>query len=240
MTPGDITAGKGGGRDPIVFIVSGPSGSGKSTLVREVLRTVPGLLFSVSYTTRAPRGAEREGEHYHFVSRAEFEERIRRDEFLEWAEVFGQYYGTHRSYLERAAAEGRDLVLDIDVQGARQLKRSVPDSVSVFVLVPSPEELERRLRRRSEDAEEAIRRRLGQAARELAAYVVYDYLLLNDEVEAATRRLAAIIEAERLRRSRMEPLARAILADFEARGHTEAESVEGGRQDPDAQPHDSR
>ncbi len=240
MTPGGTIAAGRGLRDPIVYIVSGPSGSGKSTLVREVLRSVPGLLFSVSYTTRAPRGSERDGEHYHFIGREEFEERIRRGEFLEWAEVFGQYYGTHRSYLDRAAAEGRDLVLDIDVQGARQLKRSVPDAVSVFVLVPSREELERRLRRRSEDAEEAIRRRLGEAARELAAYGAYDYLLVNDEVEPAARRLAAIIEAERLRRSRMEPLARAILAEFEAHAGAEAETVEGGKQDPDAQPHHSR
>ncbi|MCS7315064.1 MAG: guanylate kinase [Bryobacterales bacterium] len=229
-----------GQRAPIVYIVSGPSGSGKSTLVREVLKTVPGLLFSVSYTTREPRGAERDGEHYHFIGREAFEERIRRGEFLEWAVVFGQYYGTHRSYLDRAATEGRDLVLDIDVQGARQLKGSVPDAVSVFVLVPSPEELERRLRRRSEDAEEAIRRRLGEAARELAAYGAYDYLLVNDELERAAQRLAAIIEAERLKRTRMEPLARAILARFEARTGAEAEALEGGEQDPDGQPHHSR
>ncbi len=240
MNAGAPMLGRADPRRPIVYIVSGPSGSGKSTLVRAVLDSVPDLLFSVSYTTRAPRGAEREGEHYHFVSRDEFERRARGGEFLEWAEVFGHYYGTHRSYLERAASEGRDLVLDIDVQGARQLKRSIPDAVSVFVLVPSREELERRLRRRSEDAEEAIRRRLGEAARELAAYESYDYLLVNDELGSATRRLAAVIEAERLRRSRMEPVARAILAEFAAGAGTQAESREEGNQYPDDQSHHSR
>lgn len=240
MTTGAPTATGARGRAPIVYIVSGPSGSGKSTLVRKVLGSVPGLLFSVSYTTRGPRGAEREGEQYHYVSREDFQERIRSGEFLEWAEVFGQYYGTHRSYLERAAAEGCDLVLDIDVQGARQLKGNVPNAVSVFVLVPSREELERRLRRRSEDAEEAIRRRLGEAAREMAAYTAYDYLLVNNEVEAATRHLAAIIEAERLKRNRMEPVALAILAEFEAHTGAQAEPAEGGKQDPDAQPQHSR
>jgi guanylate kinase len=203
-------------REPVVFIVSGPSGAGKSSLVRKLIASEPGLLFSVSYTTRPPRGSEREGQHYHFVSREEFEERKSRGEFLEWAEVFGHYYGTHRSYLDRAAREGLDLVLDIDVQGARQLKRSVPEAVSVFVLAPSREELERRLRTRSEDTEEAIRRRLSEAAREMAAYTAYDYVLVNDELDQAARRLAAIVQAERLRRSRMEPVVRNILASFPA------------------------
>jgi guanylate kinase len=201
-------------REPLVFIVSGPSGSGKSSLVRRVLESEPGLLFSVSYTTRPPRGVEREGRHYHFVSREEFRRRASRGEFLEWAEVFGHFYGTHRSYLDRAAAEGLDLVLDIDVQGARQLKSNVPEAVSVFVLAPSREELERRLRTRSEDTEDAIRQRLGEAAREMAAYIAYDYVLVNDELDRAARRLAAIIQAERLRRSRMEPVVQCILASF--------------------------
>ncbi|MGC8792590.1 MAG: guanylate kinase [Bryobacteraceae bacterium] len=202
-------------RAPIVFIVSGPSGSGKSTLVRAVLASVPGLIFSVSYTTRRPRGAEREGEHYHFVSRDEFERRLEQGEFLEWAEVFGNYYGTHRDYLERAAERGCDLVLDIDVQGARQLKRKIPEAVSVFIVAPSREELERRLRGRSEDSQEAIRRRLGEAAREMSAYREYDYVVVNDQAGEAARRLAAIIEAERLRRSRMVPVVEAILAQFQ-------------------------
>jgi len=203
-------------RRPIVFIVSGPSGSGKSTLVRRLLGEAPGLLFSVSYTTRAPRGAEREGENYHYVSREEFRQRLAGGEFLEWAEVFGHYYGTHRSYLERAEAEGRDLLLDIDVQGARQLKGSVPGAVSIFVLAPSRAELERRLRVRSEDAEEVIARRLREAARETAECAAYDYLVVNLDLEEAAADLAAIVRAERLRRSRMEERIRGILAEFQS------------------------
>jgi len=203
-------------RRPIVFIVSGPSGSGKSTLVRRLLGEAPGLLFSVSYTTRAPRGAEREGENYHYVSREEFRQRLGEGEFLEWAEVFGHYYGTHRSYLERAEAEGRDLVLDIDVQGARQLKGSVPGAVSIFVLAPSRAELERRLRVRSEDAEEVIARRLREAARETAECAAYDYLVVNLDLKEAAADLAAIVRAERLRRSRMEERIRGILAEFQS------------------------
>ncbi len=202
-------------RPPIVFVVSGPSGSGKSTLVSRLLQDVPGLLFSVSYTTRAPRGAEQPGRHYHYISREEFQARLECDEFLEWAEVFGHYYGTHRSYLDRAAAEGRDLVLDIDVQGAQQLKVRVPDAVSIFILAPSRQELEHRLRARSEDAEEVMRRRLQEAAREMAYYRSYDYVVVNRRVEEAAQDLVAIVTAERRRRSRIEAEIRPILADFE-------------------------
>ncbi len=125
-----------------VFIISAPSGSGKSTLVNRLLACVPGLMFSVSYTTRPPRGHEVQGENYHFISRAEFDACIRRDEFLEYAEVFGNYYGTHRGVLEDARRQGRDLVLDIDVQGARQLKGKIPEAVTIFILAPSREILE--------------------------------------------------------------------------------------------------
>ena len=134
-----------------VFIISAPSGSGKSTLVSELMRLVPKLRFSVSYTTRYPRGQERDGEDYFFISREEFENRIAKGEFLEYAEVFGNYYGTHISELERAGAEGYDLVLDIDVQGARQLKERIPAGVSIFILAPSRQILEERLRTRSQD-----------------------------------------------------------------------------------------
>jgi len=202
-------------RRPIVFIVSGPSGCGKTTLVRGLLARDPHLLFSVSYTTRAPRGEERPGESYHYVSREEFQSRLAEGEFLEWAEVFGHYYGTHRSYLERAAAEGRDLVLDIDVQGARQLRSSVPDAVSIFVLAPSREELERRLRNRAEDSDQVIRRRLEEARREIAHATAYDYVLVNQDLEESAENLAAIVRAERLRRPRMEDQIRLILAGFE-------------------------
>jgi guanylate kinase len=201
----------------LVVIVSAPSGSGKSTLVGRLLEKYPELLFSVSYTTRIPRGRERPGENYHYVSRQEFEARIARDEFLEYAQVFGNYYGTHSSFLERARAEGRDLVLDIDVQGARQLKSKIPDAVSVFILAPSRHILEQRLRARSEDSEEVIQRRLREAAQEIENYSAYDYVLINRGVEAAVETLAAILQAERVRRTRMEEHIRPILESFETR-----------------------
>jgi len=201
---------------PIVFIISGPSGSGKSTLVRRLLESVPRLLFSVSYTTRARRGQEEPGKSYHYVSREQFQALVAEEQFLEWAEVFGHYYGTHRRYLEMAAREGKDLVLDIDVQGARQLKSKVPDAVSVFVLAPSRQELEHRLRHRSEDAPDAIARRVAAAAQEIAQYSAYDYLLVNSDLDEAAENLAAIVKAERLRSNRMQEAAQAILAGFGA------------------------
>ena len=200
---------------PNVFIVSAPSGSGKSTLVRWLLQRDPHLLFSVSYTTRQPRGAEKAGESYHFISREAFEERIAKNEFLEWADVFGNYYGTHRSIIDRAEAEGRDVVLDIDVQGARQLKDAIPDAVSVFILAPSREVLETRLKSRSEDADEVIQKRLRKAADEIRNYTNYDYVLVNDDLSRSTETLAAIVAAERVRRIRVEPVVRSILASFE-------------------------
>ncbi len=200
-----------------VFIISAPSGSGKSTIVNRVLAEDPNLVFSISYTTRQPRGAEKPGISYHYISREEFERRIAAGEFLEYAEVFGNYYGTHISVLRQAEAEGKDLVLDIDVQGARQLRRKVPDAVSVFILPPSRKELEHRLRARSEDAEEVIQRRLEGAAREIEDYRDYDYILVNREVEASVAILKAIIQAERVRTRRMEPEIRPILKTFEDR-----------------------
>src|SRR3954467_3562249 len=156
-----------------VFIVSAPSGSGKSTLVSRLLSAVAGLTFSVSYTTRAPRGNEVEAEAYHFIGRNEFEERVARGEFLEDADVFGNLYGTHITELEKARAAGKDLVLDIDVQGAAQLKKRIPDAVTIFILAPSREILERRLRARSQDMEGVIQRRLADAAREIRDYSLY-------------------------------------------------------------------
>ncbi len=200
----------------IVFIVSAPSGSGKSTLVGRLLDLDPQLTFSVSWTTRPPRGHEREGEDYHFVSRREFEEAIVKDQFLEWADVFGNYYGTHRQALERALAAGQDLVLDIDVQGARQLRSKLPDAVSVFILAPSRKALEDRLHTRSEDAPEVIARRLMGAVREIRDSGDYDYVVVNDDVDRATDRLWSIVKAERARRSRMEEQVRRILATFES------------------------
>ena len=199
----------------LVFIISAPSGSGKSTLVARLLERDPRLLFSVSYTTRKPRGHEVAGKNYHYIDRGDFEERIARGEFLEYAEVFGNYYGTHRGLLDQAVAEGRDLVLDIDVQGARQLKSKIPDAVTIFILAPSREILEQRLRARSEDSEAVIERRLKEAADEIRNYAAYDYVLVNHEVESSTCTLESIVRAERARRIRMEEQILPILNTFE-------------------------
>src|SRR5277367_6445007 len=186
---------------PTVFIISAPSGSGKSTLVGRLLREVSQLNFSVSFTTRAPRGSEQNGESYFFTSREDFETRAAKGEFLEYADVFGNYYGTHRSVLESAANERCDLVLDIDVQGAGQLKRKISDAVSIFVLPPSRQELEQRLRLRSEDPDWVIRRRLEDAAKEIGNYQSYDYVVVNDDLKKSSQTLAGIVRAERARRS---------------------------------------
>jgi guanylate kinase len=198
-----------------VFIISAPSGSGKSTLVHRLLTSVPGLAFSISYTTRPPRASETNGVDYTFVSRADFEARLAHGEFLEHAEVFGNYYGTNRNTFEKAVQEGKDLVLDIDVQGARQLKVAIPEAISIFVLPPSREVLEQRLRARSQDSEEVIQRRLKGAAEEVRNYTQYDYVLINRELEESAARLATVVKAERLRKARMEEEVRPILDSFE-------------------------
>jgi guanylate kinase len=203
-----------------VFIISAPSGSGKSTLVAKVLQRDPRLRFSVSYTTRRPRGKEKPGESYVYISREEFEERIDRGEFLEHAKVFDNYYGTSREVLEQAQLEGKDLVLDIDVQGARQLKERIPEAVTIFVLPPSRDILEQRLRTRSEDREEVIERRLRDAADEIRNYKQYDYVLVNHRLEESVDTLASVIKAERIRRIRMEDQIRPILASFGQRPRT--------------------
>jgi guanylate kinase len=197
-----------------VFIISAPSGSGKSTLVSRLLASVPGLLFSVSYTTRRPRGAEVHGKSYNFISREEFEAMLARDEFLEWAEVFGNYYGTHRSVLDRACVEGLDLVLDIDVQGARQLKCKIPEAVTIFILAPSRQILEQRLRARGEDRDEVVERRLRAAAEEIRNYNAYDYVLINRDLAESDVGLRSIVCAERVRRTRIEDQIRPILDTF--------------------------
>jgi guanylate kinase len=197
-----------------IFIISAPSGSGKSTLVSRLLASDPRLLFSVSYTTRGPRGNEKPGENYIYISRQEFLDRIASQEFLEYAEVFGNFYGTHREVLDQAQIESKDLILDIDVQGAGQLKKRIPEAVTVFILPPSRDILEQRLRSRSEDSEEVIQRRLRDAAEEIRNYRQYDYLLVNHRVEESTGTLAAIVQAERVRRIRMEDRIRPILKSF--------------------------
>ena len=188
----------------IVYIISAPSGSGKSTLVNEVRRLVPGLDFSVSYTTRAPRGSEQSGREYFFVSRADFTAKVRKGEFLEHAEFDGNMYGTSRRFLREAAQNQHDLVLDIDVQGAKQIRQQLTDAVSIFILPPDRKTLEWRLRNRSQDAEDVIQRRLVTARREIANYGDYDYILVNDRLEQAADELKAVVQAERLLRAGRE------------------------------------
>ena len=184
-----------------IFIISAPSGSGKSTLVNKIRQSVPDLEFSISYTTRKPRGAERNGCEYFFVTREQFGEMIRREEFLEHADVFGNYYGTARHFLDKAKVDGKDLLLDIDVQGAAQIKRKLPEAVSVFILPPNRSELEQRLRKRSQDSEAVIQRRLDEATREIENYDKYDYILVNDRLEDSVETLQAILLSERLARA---------------------------------------
>lgn len=189
----------------IVYIVSAPSGSGKSTLVNVLFKVVRHLDFSISYTTRPPRGSEQNGKEYFFVSKEEFEAMIAADEFLEYANVFGNYYGTARRFLRQAEASGNDLLLDIDVQGAAQIKKKIPEAVSMFILPPGREQLEWRLRNRGLDSEGVIRRRLDTARREIENYSKYDYILVNDRLEQATDELKAIVLGERVRRSGKQP-----------------------------------
>jgi guanylate kinase len=197
-----------------LFIVSAPSGSGKSTLLRGVFQRVGGLVFSISYTTRGPRGLERDGRDYFFISRTDFEEQIGRGEFLEWADVFGHLYGTHRRFLDEARTAGKDLVLDIDVQGARQLKEKFPEAVSIFILPPSRDELEKRLCARGEDSDQVIERRLRGAEGEIRRYREYDYVIVNRDVDEATDWLGSIFKAERRRRANVEEEVQEILTGF--------------------------
>ncbi len=191
----------------IVYIISAPSGSGKTTLTNRLLSLVPGLEFSISYTTRKPRGSEQNGREYFFVSREEFEKMLGEDEFLEHATVFGDYYGTARRFLKDAKAQGKDLILDIDVQGAGQVKQKLPEAVSIFILPPSKDVLERRLTNRSQAEHvtqtEIITRRLAEAAREIEKYPKYDYILINDQLEESIDQLKAIVLAERFKRNHL-------------------------------------
>lgn len=188
----------------MLFIISAPSGSGKSTLVSQIRSLVKDLEFSVSYTTRAPRGSEQDGREYHYTSEQQFEEMIRRGEFLEWARVFGKYYGTAARSLTDARNAGKDLLLDIDVQGAAQVRQRVPDAVSIFVLPPNPEALATRLRTRSREEgsvfDEDIDKRLAKAKGEIENYRQYSYILVNDVLGHAVEELSAIIVAERAKR----------------------------------------
>ena len=187
---------------PLVYIISAPSGSGKSTLVAKLLQFVPNLEFSISYTTRFPRGSEENGKEYFFVTRGEFQRMIDADEFLEHAVLYGiDYYGTARTVLREAERKGRDVLLDIDVQGAKQIKQRLPEAVSIFILPPDRKTLEWRLRHRGEDNDEVIQRRLDTARREIENYDKYNYILVNDQLDESVARLEAIVRSERLLRS---------------------------------------
>jgi guanylate kinase len=200
--------------NPLVLIVSGPSGSGKSTLVEKILE-VPGTLLSVSCTTRSPRKTESDGKWYNFVTEGEFQQMVERGEFLEYAQVFGKnWYGTPRKWLEKAQAEKKDLVLEIDVQGALQVKRKLPGAVAVFVLPPSRAELERRIRARGQDSEDEIHRRLERARQEMLNYSSYDFAIINDDVQRAGREVQAIALGSRCRVAPNEERIREILKSF--------------------------
>jgi guanylate kinase len=199
---------------PLIYIVSGPSGSGKSTLVAK-LRELPGLLFSVSCTTRPPRATEASGKWYDFISEEEFDRRARRGEFLEYAQVFGRHwYGTPKRWLDEAREKKLDLVLEIDVQGAAQVKQKMPDSVAIFVLPPSRQELERRLRERGQDSVDSIARRLERARQEMQRFREYDFVVVNNDLERAGSAIQAIALAARSSRRAMDSEARAILDSF--------------------------
>ncbi|MBV8892177.1 MAG: guanylate kinase [Acidobacteria bacterium] len=191
----------------LVYIISAPSGSGKSTLVNELRKFVSNLDFSISYTTRAPRGSEQNGREYYFISRPEFDKMVRRDEFFEHAEVFGHCYGTAKRFLTEAESGNHDLVLDIDVQGAAQIKQKLPQAVSIFILPPDRGTLEWRLRSRGLDTDAVIDRRLATAKREIENYDKYDYILVNDRLDQSVDALKAIVLAERSRRSGATPSA---------------------------------
>jgi guanylate kinase len=188
-----------------VFIISAPSGSGKSTLVEKLRKQVPNLEFSISYTTRKPRGAEQNGREYFFVSAQQFQQMIGKHEFLEYARVFEvEYYGTASRFLRKAEQYGNDLLLDIDVQGAEQIREKIADAVSIFILPPNRSELEKRLRERGQNREDDIQRRLDDARREIENYEKYDYILVNDRLDESVEGLKAIVLSERLRRSGQE------------------------------------
>ncbi|KAB7894631.1 guanylate kinase [Rouxiella sp. S1S-2] len=189
-----------------LYIVSAPSGAGKSSLIQAYLKTQPlyDTQVSISHTTRQVRPGEKDGEHYFFVSKDEFCEMIGKDEFLEHAEVFGNYYGTSRKAIEQVLASGVDVFLDIDWQGAQQIRQRMPQARSIFVLPPSKDELDRRLRGRGQDSEDVIAKRMAQAVAEMTHFAEYDYLIVNDDFDLALSDLKTIIRAERLRLSRQK------------------------------------
>jgi guanylate kinase len=201
-------------RRGLLFILSAPSGTGTTTLAERLVELVPNLVLSRSYTSRAARAGETDGVDYNFVSRQRFESMVAAHEFLEWAEVFGNLYGTSAVDIERQLARGEDVVLVIDVQGARQVRKKTTRATAIFVMPPSFEVLETRLRGRSQDSDEAIRRRLEVAREEVAAYTEYDSVVVNDRLETAADRLRAIVIAERAKLRHMTEEAETIVRSF--------------------------
>jgi guanylate kinase len=200
--------------EPLILIVSGPSGSGKSTLVKKLLE-LPGTMFSISATTRPPRAGEKDGEWYHFVSDEEFRRMVERGEFLEHACVFGKHsYGTPKKWLEEARARKLDLVLEIDVQGADQVRAKLPEAIDIFIVPPSREELEKRIRARGQDGEEEISRRLKRAKVEMERYLDYDYVVINEDVGRAGEAVRAIALGARSETKRNSERVRQILKSF--------------------------
>jgi len=188
----------------LIVVISAPSGSGKTTIINRLLNKMDGIKRSVSETTRAPRNGEKDGEDYRFISEGEFKKRIESEGYLEWEENFGNYYGTPVREFERALDKGEDIILSIDVKGARTVKSRFPESISVFVMPPSKEELAQRLKNRNTDQEQQVSIRLGEAKRELAAANEYDYLVINEDLDEAVEELKGIIENERVSRKKRE------------------------------------
>lgn len=207
----------GGERRGLLLVVSAPSGTGKTTVAERVVHLVPDLALSRSYTSRAARAGEIDGVDYNFIARARFEQMVAAGEFLEWADVFGNLYGTCARDAEAELSSGRDLVLVIDVQGARQVRSRCPDTVGVFVLPPSFDVLEQRLRGRSSDSEPAMQRRLRTARAEVAAFTEYDYVIVNDELDRCVDRLRAIVLAERAKLRSIRSEAETIVETFRQR-----------------------
>lgn len=198
-----------------LFVISAPSGSGKTTLVQKLLQSIDEMQFSISYTTRARRGEEKDGVDYHFVTEEAFREKIEAGGFLEWAEVHGNFYGTGSAEAEAIRDRGIDVILDIDVQGAAQVRKVQPDAASIFVMPPSFQVLEKRLKGRRQDSAEVIAARLEGARREIARYSEFHYVLINEDVERTSEELRAIVFAERARPRLLEERLRPILESFE-------------------------
>jgi guanylate kinase len=210
--PAEATEGRG-----ILFVVSSPSGGGKGTLIQRVLNKVPNLSYSVSFTTRAPRSGEVNGREYFFITPEKFEEMIAADEFLEWAHVHCKLYGTARKQVAREIGEGRDIILEVDVQGAASVRQLMADSVSIFILPPSFEVLKTRLTARGTDSPEELDVRLRNAPLELRDYSAFQYVIINDDAELAANQLAAIVFAERARLSRQERKVKNVVEAFMAK-----------------------